>query len=69
MGREGSGGGPAEPIMQPKIMQQIRGIPGGAAQDKAAPAVERQDRYEFVLLFVWKEPLSAASLFETAAQP
>jgi type IV pilus assembly protein PilM len=64
------GGGVAEPIMQPKIMQQqIRGIPGGAAQDKAAAAVERQDRYEFVLLFVWKEPLSAASLFETAAQP
>jgi len=63
-------GGGAEMANMAKMMQpQIRGFnPGGAAQQKIV-AVQRQERYEFVVLFVWKEPLSAAALFEQAAQP
>ena len=66
MGMEG--GGPAEMANMARMMQpQVRGFnPGGAAQQKAAAAVQRQDRYEFVLLFVWNEPLTAASLFDAA---
>jgi type IV pilus assembly protein PilM len=69
-GDEAAGGGMANQMMNMAQMQQpqIRGI-NPAGQQKGAVAVQRQPRYEFVVLFVWKEPLSAASRFETAAQP
>jgi hypothetical protein len=39
-------------------------IPGGNGAAKTVSSGPRQDRYEFVVLFIWKEPLSIAQTEE-----